>query len=185
MNYLVDEGYILQEDIEAYKYTLEMFWDKFLVYGCILVISMLAKCFVETALFLLCFNFIRKYTGGFHLNTFRQCFVGTVTIYIVFILWLSSLLLSHNMATFAMTIGSALYLLCVGTVNHPNWDLSEEELRACKLSSRYVVGMMLLGVVFLKWLGVHNMTFVFIQFSVILSAVLVLLARLQRGDDSN
>ena len=98
---MAEEKMIDKEAEEYYVYTLVSLMEKFITIGTILLISVLIEKLVPTAFFLLFFLSLRKRTGGYHMNTFFQCYLGTVVTYML-VLGLCMVLVDYPQLVFGL-----------------------------------------------------------------------------------
>ena len=134
--------------------------------------------FFETVLFTLCLSNLRKYTGGYHANSFRSCFVGTIGIYLIYIKWIYRYLLNNikvNMVAFLM---AGIVIFVLGAVNHPSMDLDKKEFQENKILARIAAFVELLVVIALTYLGMAEKYILFMSFGMILCAILLILGKL-------
>ena len=81
-NFLLSNKIISEEYFEVYVYGNELLLSFVLSTSIILVIGLLLNRFIQTLLFLLIFILARRYTGGYHSNTYFKCKLATVTTYL-------------------------------------------------------------------------------------------------------
>ena len=124
---MAEEKMIDKEAEEYYVYTLVSLMEKFITIGTILLISVLIEKLVPTAFFLLFFLSLRKRTGGYHMNTFFQCYLGTVVTYML-VLGLCMVLVDYPQLVFGLLLVAICIVEVIGTVNHPNIHMDAVEL---------------------------------------------------------
>lgn len=77
----MEEKRILQSEMkEHYLYALITTIEKWLTIISILCIGVVFKQIIPMMLFLAFFLSLRKRTGGYHANSFLQCYLGTLII---------------------------------------------------------------------------------------------------------
>ena len=117
---MISSDIISGDDKEAYIYTIML--EKVLTLITIGIIGIVLHRLVYIIIFLCIFMLLRRRTGGFHLETFGQCFIGTNIICIIIeacdFIWLK-----YMPVVMVLCMVSVIYILCVGTVNHPNLAL--------------------------------------------------------------
>jgi len=145
-----------------------------------LFVLLFGACFfrkvIPTVLFLLFFWQIRKRSGGYHMKNFERCFAGTVCIYIIWVKFLAPLLMIHSEIGYGLFAVSVLILEGIGSVNHPNMDWTKEEYAAGKQMTREIV-LFEAAVI-----GATGECVMYMMFGVILSAALLLLAKVTGQD---
>ena len=87
---------------------------------------------------------LRKCTGGYHANSFRSCFIGTVSIYLIYIKLIYPYLLNNIKINMIVFLVSAMVIFVLGAVNHPGMDWNKEEFEENKKLARITVFVELL-----------------------------------------
>ena len=170
---MAEEKMIDKEAEEYYVYTLVSLMEKFITIGTILLISVLIEKLVPTAFFLLFFLSLRKRTGGYHMNTFFQCYLGTVVTYML-VLGLCMVLVDYPQLVFGLLLVAICIVEVIGTVNHPNIHMDAVELSESKRAARIIYTFTLLGA---------DMMYVcHMAVAVILCAVLLLIAKILKQE---
>ena len=86
INLLIDRGIIWQGEEEIYKYKLTCFLEKTFTISIMILISLMFRQTISIVMFIVSFFWLRSRMGGFHLDSFKGCFVGTIGTEIVLIL---------------------------------------------------------------------------------------------------
>lgn len=130
---------ISDEDVEVQAYGMEFFLSLSLVYGVILLSSLLLglQCFVGTILFLLIYRFLRNIFGGWHASKPSFCLV------VSWLVWFLSVVLSciskHYFSFLSIIIGSVgALLLSVAAVKS-----KKSPSAIIKLAALFLVGTVL------------------------------------------
>uniref|UniRef100_UPI0040567043 accessory gene regulator B family protein n=1 Tax=Agathobacter sp. TaxID=2021311 RepID=UPI0040567043 len=114
---------------------------------------------------------------------FQSCYLFSISVFLFFVAVLSPAMQCELYVTYVLFILSAIVILTIGAVNHPNIHWSGEELKASKTAVRWVV-LMESGVFFgLSYLGADEKIIVFMAFAVILSSILLLLAKISKSEE--
>ena len=119
---LVDESHR-----EWYEYALISLSERFLTIGTILLISIWMKVFVPTLFFLFFFLELRKRTGGFHFNSFYQCYLATMLTYFMLVVC-NPFFVKHLNVLGGTFLLAVCMIMLIGTVNHPNIHMDALEL---------------------------------------------------------
>lgn len=185
VEYLVNQ-FIENELIESvhrneYLYSLECFVESILTTGSLLILGSCFGKFIPTIVFLSVFFSLRKRTGGFHLATFGGCYIGTLISY-VFIMILAKCVINKPVLLVVLTVSAGIFMLIVGTANHPNINMSREELNAAKESSRGLVSLMMMLVGFFLWIRVNMEVIVYMCLAIILCASLLMMAKITKQE---
>ena len=174
VEYLVDQ-LIKNELIEGiqrdeYLYSLECFIEGILTTGSLLILGICFGKLIPTIVFLIFFFSLRRRTGGFHLDTFGGCYIGTLVLYVI-ISASAKCIMSEPVLLAILTVCAFVSILVIGTVNHPNIDMSKEELNAAKVSSMMLVG-------FLWWVRANIEIIVYMCLAIILCSGLLIVAKI-------
>lgn len=168
---LIDKG--SQEDY-VYAYTCML--EKALTIGSILTLSIFRKDFFPTVLFLVFFFALRRRTGGYHANTFKRCYIGTIIIYLI-VSEICQRQYNNSIFVLIITVFSLCIIELIGTINHPNMHMNREELMESKKAARSIGTIE--GLIILI-LFINNSSYIYIFYlsnSVILCAVLMCIAK--------
>ncbi len=130
---LVDESHR-----EWYEYALISLSERFLTIGTILLISIWMKVFVPTLFFLFFFLELRKRTGGFHFNSFYQCYLATMLTYFMLVVC-NPFFVKHLNVLGGTFLLAVCMIMLIGTVNHPNIHMDALELTEAKKAARILV----------------------------------------------
>ena len=185
---MAEEKMIDKEAEEYYVYTLVSLMEKFITIGTILLISVLIEKLVPTAFFLLFFLSLRKRTGGYHMNTFFQCYLGTVVTYML-VLGLCMVLVDYPQLVFGLLLVAICIVEVIGTVNHPNihnrrlLDAGiDEQSHESKRAARILCAVEVCVIYTFTLLGADMMYVCHMAVAVILCAVLLLIAKILKQE---
>ena len=120
---------------EYYEYVLTTMAEHIIAVGTMLIIGMLFQQFVPTVVFLVFFLSLRKRTGGYHADKFWQCYLMTIITYIG-VMQIAKVLAEKSYLMYTLLLIAVLIIEVIGTVNHPNIDLAEDELQEIKKAAR-------------------------------------------------
>lgn len=111
--YFFNKGYINEEDTDAVRYYVEVFFNEYLQLVITIFIGYLINQLIETILYLIFFISIRKYSGGYHAKTILRCNL------ISYLFYFSGLLLNQLVSInflIPLLLGSFLYLWIKGSI---------------------------------------------------------------------
>lgn len=175
------ENIIGNDKKEYYEYVLIIMLEKWITILSIIVISICLKNIFSTILFLFFFLTLRKRTGGFHMNTFLQCYLTSIAVYIV-IIYLSTIMVNYMNVIYVLTGCAMVVIGSIGTVNHPNLALNSNELQEAKKSARYLAVfeglIMMAGVLF----NIAELYLCCMAIAIILCAILMIIAKILRQE---
>lgn len=166
---------------EEYMYALLVTLEGLVVTIIMLLIGMgLGRC-IETIIFLIFFYSLRKRTGGYHAGSFRVCFIATIITFVV----------ALNVAEYLADNYVVMYVACsmatciigmVGTVNHPNMDMDNSELKESRRKARYILVQELIVIIILEILEVERVYIACIVVAIILCSILIFLAKINKQE---
>lgn len=123
---------------DEYIYSAICLIEKLFSVVLVLAMGLFFKRMLDVVLFFSFFMFLRKYTGGYHANSFFICTIeSTMVVYCV--LKYGYLLLDYPNIVIVMLISCFFIILLIGTVNHPNMNLNECELKRMKVRARLIL----------------------------------------------
>ena len=175
---MINTDIISKDDKEAYVYAYTITLEKVLTLITISIMGVVLNRLVNIIIFLCTFMFLRRRTGGFHLETVGQCFIGTNIICIIIevcdFIWLK-----YMPVVMVFCMVSVIYILCVGTVNHPNLALDDSELRESKKRARIVVVLEVLLTIVLCIVGVDRTITGYMAMGINICALLLVMSKIQ------
>ena len=145
--------------------------------GTMLFLGLLFRQFLHTVCFMVFFLSLRKRTGGFHADKFWQCYLGTVIFYIA-IMQIVPILCRKPTIMYGLLFFAMLLICIMGTINHPNMDMSKSELRKSKKAARLVILMEVMIIAVLVYLKADLLYIGYMSVAVILCAFLMCLAKI-------
>lgn len=174
---MLENKLIDKEMADRYIYTFICFVEKFITIGSIILISLITRNLPPTIFFLIFFFELRKRTGGYHLDKFYKCYFATVAIYLAVMLTAESLS-NYPQWLLGLVVIATIYVVIIGTVNHPNMQMNATEFMESKKLARITVLLevsIILGCVFL---GASMIYISYMAIAVILCAVLLYISKI-------
>lgn len=177
VNQMEMQKIISKSNCEYYEYALIAMVENAVTVGTLLLLGMLFGKFLHTVCFMVFFLSLRKRTGGFHADKFWQCYLGTVITYFA-IIQIVPILCINPIGMFGMLLIAIILICIIGTINHPNMDMSKSELQESKKAARLVVLMEVMIIAVLVYLKADILYIGYMAVAVILCAILMCLARI-------
>lgn len=177
LKYLVDLNCISEENIPEYEYELLRMTESIIVIVAMLIVGALFHCIIYCMVFMICFFLIRNRTGGFHLETFFQCFIGTIVLEIIGIYFINRWQVKLCLVFDILTLLNYIFIMFLGALNHPNMNFTKEEYRNTKKMARFMVTLIFALILFLKWVEASTEVILFMEYAVSLSGILLLLGK--------
>ena len=176
-----NEKMISQNMKEHYVYALIVMAEKWITVGSIIGISLLLKQFLPTLFFLGFFLCLRKRTGGYHANTFWQCYLATITTYIM-ITFLSPVMIANIKITYFLVVISVILIAIIGTINHPNMDMDAFELKESKSAARWLIALESMILFASILLEIQKSYISYMSLAIILCAALMCVAKVLKQE---
>ncbi|MGN1313604.1 MAG: accessory gene regulator B family protein [Lachnospiraceae bacterium] len=138
VDYLIENEILPLKMKEGYVYSFEVLFGKILNYSTLLVLGFINQNIIHTIFFMVAFLSLRGRTGGYHAPKKFLCYVWTIVIY-YFVSEISEHLLFGNTEVLIGTVViSVIIIFLFSPVNHPNLELSKQEIQVCKSFSRWL-----------------------------------------------
>ena len=177
VNQMEMQKIISKSNCEYYEYALIAMVENAMTIGTMLLLGMFFGKFLQTVCFLVFFFSLRKRTGGFHANKFWQCYLGTVITYIVVMLVIPMFCMNQTIM-YGMLLLAITLIFIMGTINHPNVDMSKSELKESKKAARLIVLMEVMIIAVLVYLKANILYIGYMSGAIILCALLMCLAKI-------
>lgn len=173
---------IQREEQVWYQYCIQVRLERM---SACLIIGLFAVWFhvlPETMVFLLSFFLIRRHAGGFHADSFGGCMIISVGVYLCYVTAFYPFFMHHPLINDGLFAASAVLLLMIGAVNHPNMAWNEKEYQKSKSCTRITVLLEVLGFAVMRLLQVTERYCLFVSFGMILSAAFLALGKLVKQE---
>lgn len=180
--YLCEYGLITIDEKSEYKYFSQVLIEKIIGFGAIILLAACNHLLLQTVFFLLFFSEIRKYSGGFHARNFFECLVISLVVYLGYVKFVFHFLLNKSWLNTCLLIVAVFIIFTIGAVNHPNMHWDKKEYIISKNTARMTC-MIEIGIIIAFWLiGISYDFILFMSFGLILSALMLLIAKLIRQE---
>lgn len=70
---LIDEELISDSQADIYTYELQMIVESLLAHTLLLLLASISGCFLKVCVFVISFDMLRQFSGGYHCKTFKGC----------------------------------------------------------------------------------------------------------------
>ena len=127
-DYFSNNGYIDESQKTVYKYGTVIAIQSALNIVSTLLIGLVFRLFFENLCFFLVFRLIRRFSGGFHCDSFPVCFLLSVTVNIV-VLTSFPLLITYldGKAIITIEVISSILIIIFSPISHTNKQISKKE----------------------------------------------------------
>ncbi len=176
---LTSNDIIKIDEMEAYRYGLELLIPKIILYAAILSISVITNTLLISVIFVLLFMSLRRYAGGFHCKTAETCLLVSLLIYLFMLLGFEFV---QSIPTIAIGLSSAIsgiIVLIFSPIEDVNRPLDKAEKPRYRLKAMISLTAILLievtatlsGFCFLSYISACSLT---------ANAVLIILSNIDR-----
>lgn len=153
-DWLIENCIVNEQEREMNIYGLEIIFGKLLVYGSLIMFSVIQKNTIQTLFFMISFFSLRGHTGGFHAKSRTACYFMTVIIYFIVCKWYVPLLETDEIGFIATLAIAGYSVIAFAPLNHPNLCLNNNEIRLCKDVSRCMLILWVVVVSVLKMMKI-------------------------------
>lgn len=141
-NYMLHTGIIDGELLDVYIYGMELLISFIFSTVIILCIGFISNTLILTLIYLFIFIGIRRYTGGYHANSYIMCKIITIGTYIT-VLCLSRYTSIDIIQYFICTLVGIPIIIMWGPIENPNKPLTNYEKKRSRLIAliSYIITM--------------------------------------------
>lgn len=135
-NYMIRQGIIREKQSMLFSYALEDTFHQAIIVGAIMLIGIALGHCAATTTFLVAFPSLRRYCGGIHAVSRKNCFLSTLCLY------LSALWMTVSIDKRILSIGaifSAVLIFRYAPVEHKNNILNLRQKRLFRWYSQCIV----------------------------------------------
>ena len=180
INMCIDNGYITQEQAPWLHYGIEKRITTFLISIPMLIVGSLISSPAMVVSFYISFCLLRSRTNGFHAKSFGGCFVLSLLTEVVFLDFFPRVW-NETVAT-TLLIVSTISIFTLAPYNHPNMDLSSDELIECARSAKKRLLTLILLVIVMYTLHLNQIA-TWILLGIVMVAVTLTLAYIPKGEE--
>ena len=127
---LISSNTIKPEDRDLYIYRIFMLLSQLLFILLTVVFGLVLNCVVESIVFYIAFQFIRRYAGGYHAKTETRCeIMSTLSIFACLVVIRLSKLYGFDNILLCLAIVTAISIAVLCPLGTPEKPLSEKEFR--------------------------------------------------------
>ncbi len=157
-DYILKKGMITEELTEVYEYGFQCFLEFSLSTLCSIIIAIFLNMLPECLFFFLIFIPMRSFGGGVHMKTYLACFIGSCLL-----LTSTMLAVKYLSVPIYFSLGlyiiSAILVMIIGPVNHPNREVDCQENHTFMRKTYLTLLLSLIYAVFLFTLNLQDICF--------------------------
>ena len=181
-DYMIQHNIESEDERELCIYSYECLLSKVFGNGIFIVMGILLNRFVPTLLFMLGFLGLRERTGGFHMKSRKSCVLVSVIAYLMMIYLGERSFINTGLSKGLIILLSVFIILLYAPVNHPNLNLSKEEIRQSRLLSIVRLGILLICIVIIDRVTFLKMDTVYLVLGIGLDALGIILAKMKKQE---
>lgn len=178
-NLCLNNGYITQEQALWLRYGLEKRISTFLISIPMLIVGSWISSPVMAVSFYTSFCLLRSRTNGIHAKSFGGCFILSILTEVVFLGVLPRFW--NNVVAIVLLIASTISIYFLAPYNHPNMDLSSEELVECARSAKRRLFALILFLVVMRILQFNQLA-AGVLLGIVMVAVTLTFAYIPKGE---
>lgn len=136
-DYLCKRQIIRQDYYEVYVYGTELVLSFIITTALVLIAGFVIGEVMNSMIFLAVFMLLRRFTGGYHANTYLKCKIISISTFLIALF--SSHAISVRWWMYAvLLVGGNIVIHLLAPVEHPNKPLSDDEKRKFRRFSHVV-----------------------------------------------
>lgn len=164
------------DSLDYYTYGFELFISSILITIIIFTISLFTKSILIAIVFSVSFCTLRFKSGGYHCNKYYQCFLVSVSVFILLLVLCKIIPMNYLSAIIflAVFLFSIIYISINPTIESSSNPLTKDELKKFNIQKRIILLGLLLAFIILFLLKQYLYTFV-ITYSVIITMVMIII----------
>lgn len=177
---LLTKGSITEDERELYIYGFFMLLSHlmYLVLACIF--GLLFECFIESIIFYVAFQFMRRYAGGYHAATETRCETLS-TLSIIASIGIIKLSKIYDFKTILLfiTLVSVVLIFFLCPLDTPEKPLSEKEFKYFRKIS-WIILLVISSIIIVSYFFKFNILFTPCCVSLILESILLVARKIKR-----
>ena len=166
---------------QQYEYAIEIMIERFITIVSMLLISTCLGKTVHASFFLIFFMLLRGHTGGYHAKHFFVCYLESMIVFVLLMIF-GDRILSYQVLNYTALASSFVLIMIVGTVNHPNMNYSDAELRESRKAARYILILEMFVILSLKVMGASEQCICFMSWGIVLCAISIVTAKITKQE---
>ena len=170
---LINNGTIDVEESDLYIYGFFILFTHiaYLLLTCIF--GLLIKCFIESVIFYIAFQFLRRYAGGYHAKTETRCeIMSALSILCCIVLIKCSKMYDINIVLLSTSLVFAVLIFIFCPLDTPEKPLTDKEHKYFRKISLIILSLIIVAII-ISFIFKFNIIFAPCCVSVILEGVLI------------
>lgn len=176
----VKQSNISDDEQELYQYGFFILFSQILYFIIALIIGILCEVILESIIFYIAFQFIRRYAGGYHASTETRCEVlSTLSILACIVAIKLSKTYDFQTVLLLITILSAVCIFVFCPLDTPEKPLSDKEFKYFRKVSWIILFVIIVAII-ISYVFKFQMVTVPCCLSLILESILLAAGKIKR-----
>lgn len=170
---LVSKGTVTEDERELYVYGLFMIFSHLMYLVLAIFFGLIFKCFIESVIFYIAFQFLRRYAGGYHAKTETRCeIMSALSILCCIVIIKCSKMYDFNIVLLSTSLVFAVLIFTFCPLDTPEKPLTDKEHKYFRKISLIILSLIIVAII-ISFIFKFNIIFAPCCVSVILEGVLI------------
>lgn len=179
-NKLVLNKTISKDEYELYIYGLFMLISQLLYLTITIIFGCIFSCIIESMIFYISFQFIRKFAGGYHASTELKCeILSTLSILVCIVIIHLSHTNNFQTLLLIMSVIASLFIFSMCPVDTLEKPLSEKEFKYFRKISMIIL-FAIITIITITFILKFNYLFIPLCLSLILEGLLIVTGKIKK-----
>lgn len=177
---LLAKGSITEDERELYIYGFFMLLSYIMYFVLACIFGILFKCFIESIIFYIAFQFIRRYAGGYHAATETRCEILS-TLSIIASIGIIKLSKIYDFKTILLiiTLISVVIIFILCPLDTPEKPLTEKEFKYFRKIS-WIILLVISIAIIVSYFFKFDLLFAPCCISLILESILIIAGKIKK-----
>lgn len=177
---LLAKGSITEDERELYIYGFFMLLSHIMYFVLACIFGILFKCFIESIIFYIAFQFIRRYAGGYHAATETRCeILSTLSIIASIGIIKLSKIYDFKTSLLIITLISMVIIFILCPLDTPEKPLTEKEFKYFRKIS-WIILLVIFTTIIVSYFFKFNLLFAPCCISLILESILLISGKIKK-----
>lgn len=177
---LISSNTVKQEDRDLYIYGIFMLLSQLMFILLTVIFGLVLNCVIESIVFYIAFQFIRRYAGGYHAKTETRCeIMSTLSIFACLVVIRLSKLYGFDNVLLCLAIVAAISIAVLCPLDTPEKPLSEKEFKYFRKISWIILFVITVTIV-ISYFFRFDVLFAPCCMSLILESILIIAGKIKQ-----
>lgn len=177
---LISKGNITEDERELYIYGLFISISHLMYLILAIVFGLIFKCFLESIIFYIAFQFIRMYAGGYHAKTETRCeILSALSIFCCISLIKFSKIYDIKITLFSISLVCTVLIFILCPLDTPEKPLTDKEFKYFRKIS-WIILLVIFTTIIVSYFFKFNLLFIPCCISLILESILLIAGKIKK-----